>query len=112
MAIQSLTTNGIENEQPDIVFAHCPIDSHKDHQAASLLTIQAWMRSKKKFRLYFYEVCLGSQTMTFHPSDYVDITQEQETKRKALFCHVSQNPSGIYACGHEVMEKFRGAEAG
>lgn len=102
----------IENEKPDIVFTHWPIDSHKDHQAASFLTMQAWMRTKKKFQLYFFEVCQGEQTLTFHPTDYVDISKEQETKRKALYCHVSQDPAGIYACGHELMEKFRGAEAG
>lgn len=102
----------IENEKPDIVFTHWPIDSHKDHQAESFLTMQAWMRAKKKFQLYFFEVCQGEQTLTFHPTDYVDISKEQETKRKALYCHVSQDPAGIYACGHELMEKFRGAEAG
>lgn len=102
----------IHDANPDIVFTHWPIDSHKDHQAASLLTIQAWMRAKKKFPLYFYEVCSGEQTMSFHPTDFVDISKEQETKRKALFCHVSQDPPGIYACGHEVMEKFRGAQFG
>jgi LmbE family N-acetylglucosaminyl deacetylase len=39
----------IETEKPDIVFTHWPIDSHKDHQAASLLTIQAWMHAGKAF---------------------------------------------------------------
>ena len=50
-------------EAPDIVFTHWPIDSHPDHQAASLLTIQTWMRTTKPFDLYFFEVCQGSQTM-------------------------------------------------
>lgn len=102
----------LQNEKPDLVFTQWPIDSHKDHQAASFLTMQAWLRAKKKFQLYFYEVCAGEQTMGFHPTDYVDISKEQETKRKALYCHLSQDPPGIYACGHEVMEKFRGVEAG
>jgi LmbE family N-acetylglucosaminyl deacetylase len=102
----------IDDEKPDIVFTHWPIDAHKDHQAASFLTMQSWMGAKKKFQLYFFEVCQGEQTLTFHPTDYVDISNEQETKRKALYCHVSQDPAAIYACGHEIMEKFRGAEAG
>src|SRR4051812_27969320 len=34
----------ISDEKPDIVLTHWPIDSHKDHQIASLLTIQTWMR--------------------------------------------------------------------
>lgn len=102
----------IKDEAPDIVFTHWPIDSHKDHQCASLLTIQTWMRSQQKFPLYFFEVCAGEQTMTFHPTDYVDISDTQEQKRKSLYCHISQDPPGIYACGHAAMEDFRGRELG
>jgi LmbE family N-acetylglucosaminyl deacetylase len=102
----------IGDEKPDIVFTHWPIDSHKDHQIASLLTIQCWIRSTQKFDLYFFEVCTGEQTLTFKPTDYIDITSTQEQKRKAVYCHVSQDPPGIYGCGHEIMEKFRGVEMG
>jgi LmbE family N-acetylglucosaminyl deacetylase len=109
--IRKITTV-MENEKPDIVFTQWPIDTHKDHQVASLLTIQARLTVKKKFQLYFYEVCAGEQTMSFHPTEYVDITSAQEIKRKALYCHVSQDPPGIYECGHEIMENFRGREAG
>src|SRR6478609_3521632 len=84
----------IKNESPDIVFTHWSIDSHKDHQCASLLTIQTWMRAQQKFPLYFFEVCAGEQTMTFHPTDYVDISDIQEQKRKAVYCHTSQDPPG------------------
>ena len=99
-------------EKPDVVFTHWPLDSHKDHQVAGLLTIQAWIRSKQPFSLYFFEVCAGEQTMTFHPTDYVDITATQELKRKAVYCHTSQDPPGIYNCGHAAMEDFRGREFG
>lgn len=99
-------------EKPDIVLTHWPIDSHKDHQCASLLAIQTWVRSPDKFMLYFFEVCAGEQTMGFHPTDFVDITDTQEQKRKAVYCHTSQDPPGIYACGHAAMEDFRGRELG
>jgi LmbE family N-acetylglucosaminyl deacetylase len=102
----------LNEEKPDLVFTHWPVDSHKDHQSASLLTIQSWVRAKEKFDLYFFEVCIGEQTMTFRPSDYVDISSTQGQKRKAVFCHKSQDPPGIYDCGHEIMEKFRGVEMG
>jgi LmbE family N-acetylglucosaminyl deacetylase len=102
----------INAEQPQIVLTQWPIDSHKDHQVASLLTIQSWMRATEKWPLYFFEVCAGEQTMTFHPTDYIDITETQEQKRKALYCHVSQNPASIYGCGHASMEDFRGRELG
>jgi LmbE family N-acetylglucosaminyl deacetylase len=102
----------INMEQPDIVFAHWPLDSHKDHQVASFLTIQSWMRTQHAWHLYFFEVCAGEQTMGFHPTDYIDITDTQEQKRKAVYCHTSQNPAGIYECGHSSMENFRGRELG
>ena len=102
----------IATEKPDIVFTHWPIDSHKDHQSASLLTIQTWMRSPETFELYFFEVCAGEQTMGFHPTDYIDISDVQEQKRKAVFCHTSQDPDSIYSCGHASMEDFRGRELG
>ncbi|HVW16417.1 MAG TPA: PIG-L deacetylase family protein [Mucilaginibacter sp.] len=102
----------IANEKPDLVFTHWPVDSHKDHQSASLLMIQTWVRSSKKFPLYFFEVCTGEQTMGFRPTDYVDITETQEQKRKSVYCHVSQDPPGIYGCGHAAMEDFRGRELG
>ena len=103
----------IRKEAPAVVFTHWPLDSHKDHQAASLLTIQSWVRSGKIFDLYFFEVCTGSQTMGFKPNIYIDITSTREQKKQAVFCHTSQNPPGIYAasdCNHGMMETFRGIE--
>ena len=102
----------IANEKPDIVFTHWPLDTHKDHQVASLLAIQSWVREPQKFSLYFFEVCTGEQTFIFHPTDYVDISDTQEQKRKAVYCHTSQDPPGIYSCGHAAMEEFRGRELG
>jgi LmbE family N-acetylglucosaminyl deacetylase len=104
--------NLVNDEKPDVVFTHWPIDSHKDHQCASLLTIQTWVRSEAKFTLYFFEVCAGEQTMGFHPTDFVDITDTQEQKKESVYCHISQDPPGIYACGHAAMEDFRGRELG
>jgi LmbE family N-acetylglucosaminyl deacetylase len=103
-------------ERPDIVFAHWPIDSHKDHQCASILTLQVWMRAKVKFELYFFEVGTGVETMTFHPTDYVDISGVQELKRRAVYCHASQNPPEIYKPGvpgnQAIMEDYRGMQLG
>ena len=102
----------INAERPDIVFTHWPLDSHKDHQIASLMAIQSWVRASTKFELYFFEVCTGEQTYIFKPTDYIDISEFQEQKRKAVYCHVSQDPPGIYQCGHASMEEFRGRELG
>ena len=62
--------------------------------------------------MFYYEVNLGSQTMGFHPTDYVDITSVREKKKAALFAHKSQNGEEIYRRHHEVMEGLRGREAG
>ena len=102
----------IKGESPNIVFTHWPLDSHKDHQIASLLTIQTWMKLPRPFDLYFFEVCIGEQTAGFRPTDYVDITDTQEQKRLSVYCHKSQDPPGIYQCGHAAMEEFRGRELG
>jgi len=102
----------ITSEQPDIVFTHWPLDTHKDHQVASLLSIRCWMRNEHLWPLYFFEVCAGQQTLSFHPTDYIDITDVQEQKLKAVYCHISQDPPSIYDCGHASMEDFRGRELG
>ncbi|HEU0064986.1 MAG TPA: PIG-L deacetylase family protein [Flavisolibacter sp.] len=106
-------------EKPEIVFTHWPIDSHKDHQLASVLTIQSWMEAQEKFSLYFYEVCTGNQSFGFHPTDYVDISDFEEHKIRALACHASQDivVNGKYTknmidCGHPAMQEFRGRELG
>jgi LmbE family N-acetylglucosaminyl deacetylase len=99
-------------ERPDVVFTQWPIDTHPDHQAAGTLTFRAWLSAGRGFELYYYEVNLGSQTMSFHPTDYVDITAVREKKKAALFAHKSQNGEEIYREHHEPMENFRGREAG
>jgi len=102
----------ISAERPDVVFTQWPIDTHADHQAASILTFRAWLAGGRRFELYYYEVNAGSQTLGFHPTDYVDITAVREKKKAALFAHKSQDGEQIYRRHHEVMENFRGREAG
>jgi LmbE family N-acetylglucosaminyl deacetylase len=98
--------------EPDVVFAQWPIDTHLDHQAASTLTFRAWLAADGRFKLYYYEVDLGAQTMGFHPTDYVDISAVREKKKAALFAHQSQDGERIYRDFHQVMENYRGRESG
>jgi len=100
----------LDAESPDVVFTHWPIDTHMDHQVASLLTIRAYVAKSRGFPLYFFEVNAGSQTMGFTPTHYVDITAVREKKKSALFAHKSQHGDAIYRDHHEVMETFRGRE--
>ncbi|WP_221391546.1 PIG-L deacetylase family protein [Dyadobacter sp. NIV53] len=100
----------LEAEKPDIIFTHWPVDSHKDHMAASLLTQKVHLDMGQKCPLYFFEVNTGSQTQNFNPTDFVDITDTQEQKRKAVFCHASQGfvSEEFYHKFHGIMEDFRG----
>lgn len=98
------------DHKPDIVFTHWPIDSHPDHRAASLLTYDAWLRSGKKFPLYFYEVEMGEQTQDFWPTHYVDITEVAERKKSASYANAI-TVAGWWPL-HERMHAFRGNESG
>jgi LmbE family N-acetylglucosaminyl deacetylase len=97
--------------KPDVILAHWPIDTHMDHQVASLLAIRAWM-SVKGTDLFFYEVNAGSQTEGFKPDTYVDISSVVEQKKRALFAHASQDGEGIWREHHEIMAAWRGREYG
>lgn len=99
-------------EEPDIVFAHWPVDTHLDHQVASTLATRAFIAARRRFNLYFFEVNTGSQTLSFTPTTYVDITSTREKKKACLFVHKSQNGEQIYREHHEIIENFRGREAG
>jgi len=104
----------IEEENPDIVITHWPIDTHPDHRVCSLLVYDSWLRSEKKFALYYLEVMTGAQSQNFSPTDYVDITEVIDIKHKACFQHVSQHIEENYfgSILHAKMEVFRGMEGG
>ncbi len=101
----------LEGLKPDLVITHWPVDTHPDHRAASLLVYDAWLRLRKSFELYYFEVMTGAQTQEFDPTQYVDITATESRKRAACYAHVSQNPDEFYA-DHDMMNRFRGMEAG
>ncbi len=101
----------LTTENPDLVFAPWPIDSHRDHRATSLLVYDAWLRMKRSFQLYYTEVMSGSQTQTFLPMRFVDISATEGRKRAACYAHASQQPDDFYAT-HALMNRFRGAELG
>ena len=100
-------------QTPDVLFTHWPVDTHMDHQVASMLTIRAWMGgSLGSPLLYFFEVDTGSQTEGFLPNTYVDVSPVLDQKKRALFAHVSQDGQGIWREHHEVMAQWRGREVG
>jgi len=103
----------LASQTPDVLFTHWPVDTHMDHQVASMLTIRAWMAGGLGTPLlYFFEVDTGSQTEGFLPNTYVDVAPVLDQKKRALFAHVSQDGQGIWREHHEVMAQWRGREVG
>jgi LmbE family N-acetylglucosaminyl deacetylase len=77
----------------------------------SLLVYDAWLRMRKRFALYYYEVSDGEDTVQFAPTDWVDITNAEPRKRRACYAHASQNPQKFYALQERVTQ-MRGIEKG
>jgi LmbE family N-acetylglucosaminyl deacetylase len=102
----------LEYERPDIIFSHWPIDSHRDHRVAAALGLDLWYAMGRRSLLYFYEVMTGAQTLSFAPTDYVDISAVVRRKHSACFAHVSQGLETSYEETHGRMELFRGMESG
>lgn len=100
----------LEKEKPDVVLTHWPIDGHRDHANCGLLVLDAWKRLGRCFQLYYFEPETGSQSMLFHPTDWVDISDFVDQKHKACHCHVSQGMEDILVKWHIPMERFRGLE--
>lgn len=105
-------TSLVRGLQPDIVLTHWPIDTHADHQVASLLAFRAWLSLGHAFTLCYFEVNAGEQTRGFSPADYVDITPFADVKRRAVLAHASQDGAAIMRDHHEPMATFRGREIG
>jgi LmbE family N-acetylglucosaminyl deacetylase len=101
----------LKKESPRVVFAHWPIDSHRDHRNSSLLVYDAWIRLGKNFDLFFYEVELGKETQNFTPTDYINIASVREQKHAASNCHASQGIEEVFKNSHDLMERLRGMEA-
>jgi LmbE family N-acetylglucosaminyl deacetylase len=103
-------TRLVESLDPDIVFTHWPLDTHRDHRNAAQLTYEAWQSLGESFALVYYEVMTGVQTHHFAPNCFIDISSTSTQKRSAIYAHVCQNPDRFYPY-HETMERERGSEA-
>jgi LmbE family N-acetylglucosaminyl deacetylase len=96
-------------EKPDVVFDQWPIDHHPDHRALTMLVMDAWLESGRKFALYYYEV--GQDTMMFRPTDFVDISMMEDRRRAACYAHASQTPDYWYNLQSQLSH-YRGTECG
>jgi N-acetylglucosamine malate deacetylase 1 len=89
----------IRKARPDAIFTHFPEDYHPDHRVTSRLVFDAsFLASLPNIKtespahllvppLYYFDAMGG---VNFIPTEYVDITDSFETKRRMLSCHNSQ----------------------
>ena len=96
-------------QEPHIVFTHWPTDAHRDHRAISALVLDAWLASKKKFALYYYEV--AEDTMRFSATDFVDTSGVADLHRAACYAHASQQPNKWFPLQVEMI-RYHGLQAG
>ena len=104
-------TAGLVEERPDILIAHWPVDTHPDHRCVASLALSAYLNPETDFAFYHFEVMAGRQSMHFHPTHYVDISEVAEYKPRSLLCHKSQDGESVWQA-HELMHRIRGQECG
>jgi N-acetylglucosamine malate deacetylase 1 len=98
------------DQQPDVVFTHWPMDSHRDHRAISALVLEAWLASKKrKFALYYYEV--AEDTLLFSATDFVDTSDVASRHHAACYAHASQQPDKWFPLQMEIA-RYHGLQNG
>lgn len=100
----------LEQEKPDVVITHWPIDGHRDHAVCGMLVFDSWRRVGRTFDLFYMEAMSGTQSQMFRPTHWVNIEPVLELKHKACMCHVSQNMQPLLDDWHIPMERFRGLE--
>ena len=113
--------------KPDLILTHDPMDYHPDHRVVSRLIFDASFLSglpniKTQLPahpgvqpLYYFDVLGGH---SFIPSEFVDVSDTFEIKRRMLSCHKSQltwmkDHDGINAVDFiEIMARSRGLQCG
>lgn len=81
----------IREHQPDLIWAHWPVDTHPDHIAAGALVLRATdlIRLEGTWQpdLWFFPPAMGYQAICFRPDHFEDITPYLERKKDALMVY-------------------------
>ena len=125
--------NLVRHCKADVIFTHNPEDYNPDHELTSkivsdiavMIPIAHLKTEEEPYdvipSIWYWEPVAG---MNFQPTDYVDITDFYETKKKMLDCMESQKAwmNDNYASMREseggffdtirIMNEFRGMQAG
>jgi len=114
---------------PDVIITHSPNDYHPDHRYVSQLVFDSYFQKGLphipgqsqpacrfgQAQVYYMDNVVG---IGFLPTEYVDITDVMETKRRMLACHESQLVSMKALADTDLIEmietqsRFRGMAAG
>ena len=91
----------------DVIYVHCPNDSHQDHRATSAVTMSA---SRHARQILFYA---SPSTYRFEPTHFIDVGGLVEGKLDLLRCHMSQvMKSGMVDLeAVEAESRYRGHQA-
>jgi hypothetical protein len=85
---------------PDTVFVHHVLDTHRDHQAVHDAAIRVFVPGVSILK---YEIPkLAAQRYAINPQWWVDTTQHMQAKLKMTDCHGSQTSKSIYL-SHEML---------
>lgn len=101
----------INTYDPKAIFTLWPVDSHPDHSAISEIVKKSIAIAKSSAELYFCEEGLGSQTTSFIPDIYIDVTAVMKQWEEMIHCHTSQNKDNSLLLSGRQRRLFRGEES-
>jgi N-acetylglucosamine malate deacetylase 1 len=77
----------IDEHETDLIYTHWDNDVHQDHQAIAKATLTAGRKVKK---ILMYQSNMYTNTKTFIPNFYVDISNFFEIKMKSILAHENE----------------------
>ena len=95
--------------KPRAVILHWPLDTHPDHVQSTAAALHALYLAKIRPEIYFQEQT--TQSRSFQPTFYVNITRVKAKKDALIRCYVCQDGEGIRA-RKEQDSIFRGRRIG
>ena len=79
--------------KPRAVILHWPLDTHPDHVQSTAAALHAIYLAEIKPEIYFQEQT--TQSRSFQPAYYIDITRVKDRKDKLIMCYKCQWPEAM-----------------